>query len=102
MGLLLRPRKHALIIIFQAHRAILVRVLKNLENVVQMIYTDFELTENGWLFTGRNGSSDRDPLYGFAGLKQLYRKADPQYEGRYTVPHSLGQKDRDNSQQRIQ
>lgn len=69
-----------------AHRAILVRVLKNLENVVQMIYTDFELTENGWLFTGRNGSSDRDPLYGFAGLKQLYRKADPQYEGRYTVP----------------
>jgi putative glutathione S-transferase len=27
-----------------------------------------------------------DPLYGFGGLKQLYLKADPKYEGRYTVP----------------
>ena len=27
-----------------------------------------------------------DPLYGFTGLKQLYLKADPNYEGRYTVP----------------
>ena len=51
-----------------------------------MIYTDFDLTENGWLFTGRNGSPDRDPLYGFVGLKQLYLKADPNYEGRYLVP----------------
>lgn len=69
-----------------AHRTILVRALKDLEDVIQIIYTDFDLTENGWLFTGRNGSSDRDPLYGFAGLKQLYLKADPEYVGRYTVP----------------
>lgn len=54
--------------------------------MIQIIYTDFDLTENGWLFTGRNGSSDRDPLYGFVGLKQLYLKADPEYVGRYTVP----------------
>lgn len=51
-----------------------------------MVYTDVDLTDNGWLFTGRNGSADRDPLYGFAGLKQLYLKADPNYVGRYTVP----------------
>lgn len=57
-----------------------------MEDIVQIIYTDFDLTENGWLFTGLNGSSDRDPLYGFVGLKQLYLKADPNYEGRYTVP----------------
>ncbi|KAK5070729.1 hypothetical protein LTS08_000376 [Lithohypha guttulata] len=69
-----------------AHRTILVRALKGLEDIIQVIYTDFELTENGWLFTGRNGSSDRDPLYGFVGLKQLYLKADPDYAGRYTVP----------------
>lgn len=62
------------------------RALKNLEDIIQIIYTDFDLTENGWLFTGRNGSSDRDPLYGFAGLKQLYLKADPEYTGRFTVP----------------
>ncbi|KAK5940784.1 hypothetical protein PMZ80_007201 [Knufia obscura] len=69
-----------------AHRTILVRVLKDLEDIIQVIYTDFDLSENGWLFTGRNGSSDRDPLYGFVGLKQLYLKADPDYVGRYTVP----------------
>lgn len=75
-----------LTILLQAHRTILVRALKGLEDVIQMIYTDFDLTENGWLFTGKNGSSDRDPLYGFVGLKQLYLKADPDYVGRYTVP----------------
>lgn len=64
----------------------MVRALKDLENVIQIILTDFDLTENGWLFTGRNGSAERDPLYGFAGLKQLYLKADPEYTGRYTVP----------------
>lgn len=64
----------------------MVRGLKDLEDVIQIILTDFDLTENGWLFTGRNGSADRDPLYGFAGLKQLYLKADPEYVGRFTVP----------------
>ncbi|KIW92370.1 uncharacterized protein Z519_07354 [Cladophialophora bantiana CBS 173.52] len=69
-----------------AHRTILVRELKSLEPVIQLITTDFDLTENGWTFTGRNGSMGADPLYGFTGLKQLYLKADPNYVGRYTVP----------------
>lgn len=64
----------------------MVRGLKGLEDIIQIIFTDFDLTANGWLFTGRNGSADRDPLYGFSGLKQLYLKADPEYQGRYTVP----------------
>lgn len=70
----------------QAHRTILVRALKSLEPFIQLIITDFNLTENGWLFTGRNGSLKEDPLYGFTNLKQLYLKADPEYVGRYTVP----------------
>ncbi|KAH0829373.1 Glutathione S-transferase omega-like 2 [Fonsecaea pedrosoi] len=70
----------------KAHRTILVRGLKSLEPVIQLITTDFDLTENGWTFTGRNGSLGADPLYGFTGLKQLYLKADPEYVGRYTVP----------------
>jgi len=63
-----------------------VRALKSLEPIIQLIKTDFDLTENGWLFTGRNGSDGADPLYGFTTLKQLYLKADPDYVGRYTVP----------------
>ncbi|KAI1623034.1 glutathione S-transferase [Exophiala viscosa] len=69
-----------------AHRTILVRGLKSLEPIIQLITTDFNLTENGWLFTGRNGSDGADPLYGFTNMKELYLKADPEYEGRYTVP----------------
>ena len=47
---------------------------------------DFELTKDGWLFTGRNDSDEKDPLYGFTRIQDLYKKADPDYEGRYTVP----------------
>ncbi|KAM3420805.1 hypothetical protein BST61_g4050 [Cercospora zeina] len=69
-----------------AHRTSIVRALKGLEDHIQMIATDFDLTSNGWTFTGKNGSEGKDPLYGFTGLKQLYVKVDPEYTGRYTVP----------------
>ncbi|RMZ75095.1 hypothetical protein DV738_g5650, partial [Chaetothyriales sp. CBS 135597] len=69
-----------------AHRTIITRALKSLEPVIQLVVTDFEMTQDGWLFTGRNGSTTADPLYGFTSLKQLYLKADPNYTGRYTVP----------------
>lgn len=70
-----------------AHRTILVRGLKNMDDsIIQLIVTSFELTDEGWLFNGEAGSMEKDPLYGFHCLKQLYLKADPQYEGKYTVP----------------
>ena len=62
------------------------RSLKGLDSIIQLITCDFELTKNGWLFTGRNGSDAADPLYGFTSMKELYEKAEPGYEGRYTVP----------------
>ena len=62
------------------------RSLKGLEDVIQLVKCDFKLTKEGWLFTGRNGSAEKDPLYGFTKLSKLYFKADPDYEGRYTVP----------------
>ena len=69
-----------------AHRTNLVRSLKGLEDIIQLILCDFELTKDGWLFTGRHGSAPKDPLYGFTKLSQLYHKADPDYVGRFTVP----------------
>lgn len=69
-----------------AHRTKLVHSLKGLEDYVQLIKCDFELTKEGWLFTGKHGSDPRDPLYGFTKLSQLYYKADPNYSGRFTVP----------------
>ncbi|KAJ5084264.1 hypothetical protein NUU61_008843 [Penicillium alfredii] len=69
-----------------AHRANLVRTLKGLQDIIPMVVLDPELGPDGWFFSGRWGSAEKDPLYGFKYLKELYFKADPQYEGRYTVP----------------
>ena len=44
------------------------------------------LGPDGWVFNGEDGSEEKDPLYGFKHLKELYLKANPDYEGRYTVP----------------
>lgn len=51
-----------------------------------MAVLDPELGPDGWFFSGRFGTDEKDPLYGFKLLKDLYLKADPGYEGRYTVP----------------
>lgn len=69
-----------------AHRANLVRTLKGLESIIQLVVMGFDLTEEGWLYTGKNGSMAKDPLYGFTKHSELYFKADPEYRGRYTVP----------------
>ena len=69
-----------------AHRTNIVRSLKGLEDVIQLIKCDFDLTKDGWLFTGKHDTDEKDPLYGFTKLSQLYFKANPNYEGRYTVP----------------
>jgi len=39
----------------------------------------------GWVFTGNPGP-EKDPLYGFKYIRQLYMKADPEYRGKITVP----------------
>ncbi|KAI9853187.1 MAG: hypothetical protein M1838_000043 [Thelocarpon superellum] len=69
-----------------AHRTNIVRSLKGLESIIQMVAMDFILTTEGWLYTGNGGTAAQDPLHGFKKHKDLYLKADPSYKGRYTVP----------------
>ncbi|KAL4806992.1 glutathione S-transferase [Aspergillus unguis] len=69
-----------------AHRTNIVRRLKGLEDIIQLVICDFELGPEGWIFSGRNGSEQKDPLYGFTKMNQFYFKADPEYNGRYTIP----------------
>jgi putative glutathione S-transferase len=69
-----------------AHRTNIVRSLKGLEDVIQLVVMDWELGPDGWFYSGRDGTATEDPLYGFKFHKQLYEKADPEYVGRYTVP----------------
>jgi putative glutathione S-transferase len=63
-----------------------VRSLKGLEDVIQLIVLDdAEQPGRGWHFSGKPGF-EKDPLYGFTWLSELYKKAEPEYEGRYLVP----------------
>jgi len=69
-----------------AHRTNLVRSLKGLEDIIQLVVCDIERIAGSWTFNGKDGSDKEDPLYGFKSIKELYLKADPNYNLRYTVP----------------
>jgi putative glutathione S-transferase len=65
-----------------AHRTIIARRLKGLEDVVPMTVVDPIRDERGWRFT----AEDPDPVNGFAFLAEAYAQTDPAFEGRVTVP----------------
>lgn len=68
-----------------AHRAVIIRMLKGLEDVIQLVEVDARDPTHGWYFSGRTGP-ERDPVHGVKWLKELYLKADPQFSGRITIP----------------
>jgi putative glutathione S-transferase len=68
-----------------AHRTIIARTLKGLQDVIELVEVDARDATHGWYFSGRHGP-DRDPVYGVRWLKELYLKADPHYTGRITIP----------------
>lgn len=70
----------------QAHRTIIVRILKGLEYIIDLYLLHVQMGPQGWYFSGKDGSLPADPLYGFTRLAELYHKADPSFAGRVTVP----------------
>ena len=66
-----------------AHRAIIVRRIKGLDDVVGMSVVDPWRDDKGWRFTG---GEHRDALHGWEYLSQAYEATDPSFEGRVTVP----------------
>jgi putative glutathione S-transferase len=66
-----------------AHRAMIVRRLKGLEDAIGMTVVDPLREEaTGWRFTEEHP----DPLHGWAFLEEAYVATDPAYSGRVTVP----------------
>lgn len=65
-----------------AHRTLLFRKLKKLEDVISVSVVDPVITEGGWAF--RDGFSDA--VNGFAFLRDAYLRTNPGYTGRVTVP----------------
>jgi len=64
-----------------AHRTVIVRKLKGLEDAIGMTVVDPIRDERGWAFTG-----EADPVNGFRFLAEAYAATDPTYSGRVTVP----------------
>src|ERR1041384_7696272 len=68
-----------------AHRTIIFRKLKGLEEAVGMTVVDPVRDERGWAFRDGPGYST-DPVNGFAFLRQAYLATDPSFDERVTVP----------------
>lgn len=68
-----------------AHRTLIFRKLKKLEDAISVSVVDYHMGENGWEFKDRDGGTV-DHLFGFSKLWQVYTKADMVYSGRVTVP----------------
>lgn len=68
-----------------AHRTIIARKLKKLEQVIGMTVVDPIRDERGWAFREGPGHS-LDPINGFHFLSEAYKATDPSYRGRVTVP----------------
>jgi len=68
-----------------AHRTLIFRKLKGLEDLISVSVVDPLMVENGWEFSGKDGAT-KDDLFGSDYLYQVYLKADPKYSGRVTVP----------------
>jgi putative glutathione S-transferase len=73
-----------------AHRTLMLRKLKRLENVISVSVVDPFMGANGWSFTAPDGSltpgSTSDEVNGARFLYEVYAKARPNFTGRVTVP----------------
>jgi len=68
-----------------AHRTLIMRALKGLEDIIPISVVGMTMKEDGWSFDQDDGSSG-DNLYKTDFLRHLYTRADPTYSGRVTVP----------------
>jgi len=69
-----------------AHRTLMVRALKGLENLISVSVVHPLMLENGWTFGDDFPAATGDSLYQHDFMYQLYLHADPHYTGRVTVP----------------
>ena len=68
-----------------AHRTLIFRALKCLEDMISISVVHWYMVDNGWEFQAGNGVIP-DPLHGVKYMHQIYTAAMPDYSGRVTVP----------------
>ncbi len=69
-----------------AHRALIFRKLKGLEDHITVSAVHPDMLTKGWSFETDDQGATGDDLFGFDFAHQIYTRADPNYSGRVTVP----------------
>lgn len=74
-----------------AHRCLITRSFKGLQEVIPVTVVHHHMGADGWRFVSEDEDSipercEPEPLFGIKRLRDLYFKADKDYEGRFTVP----------------
>ncbi len=69
-----------------AHRTLLMRALKGLEDAISVDVVDPFRGEDGWQFTPEKDGCTEDSVNGSDFLRELYQAADENVTGRVTVP----------------
>ncbi|MEM1283918.1 MAG: glutathione S-transferase C-terminal domain-containing protein [Pseudomonadota bacterium] len=67
-----------------AHRTLLVRALKGLDDAISVSYAKPNRTDQGWVYDREGAYSD--PLFGVQEVHQVYARDPRPYTGRLTVP----------------
>jgi len=75
-----------------AHRTLIFRVLKNLEDHISVDVVHPEMLENGWAFDTKFSDTTGDSLYGKEFLSEIYTQANNNITCRVTVPILLDKK----------
>jgi glutathionyl-hydroquinone reductase len=68
-----------------AHRALIFRILKQLQDVISISYVRPRRSDQGWIFDAKDAFF-HDNLLGKSALHEIYTAAQPDYTGRVTVP----------------
>ena len=68
-----------------AHRTLIMRALKGLEEMIPVSVVHWFMGEDGWSFEDGEGV-EPDPIFGAQYLRDVYAGAKPDYTGRVTVP----------------
>ncbi|NNL17360.1 MAG: glutathione S-transferase family protein, partial [Boseongicola sp.] len=69
-----------------AHRTLIFRKLKGLEDLISVSVVDPDMLSNGWTLSGDYPGATGDTLYGLPFARDIYTKAEPKMTGRVTVP----------------